>query len=92
MLYLEKFKSFKIILRGIPVEQFNIADELRYSKIVKYKPYKATMEQVIQTGLALFFSFSTLWFCYRELWLIVLLFSIAYNVFSYVHIKPIFLV
>ncbi|CAL9228311.1 unnamed protein product [Arabidopsis halleri] len=45
MLYLEKFENFKIILRGIPVEQFNIADELRYSKIIKYKPYKATMEQ-----------------------------------------------
>ncbi|CAH8345118.1 unnamed protein product [Eruca vesicaria subsp. sativa] len=46
MLYLEKFKNFKIILRGVPVKQFNIADEFRYPEIIKYKPQIATMEQV----------------------------------------------
>ncbi|CAH2076488.1 unnamed protein product, partial [Thlaspi arvense] len=45
MLYLEKFKNFKIILRGIPVEQFNIADEFRYPEIIMYKPHTGTMEQ-----------------------------------------------
>ncbi|CAF2146673.1 unnamed protein product [Brassica napus] len=45
MLYLEKFKNFKIILRGIPVKQFNIADEFRYPEIIKYRPQIATIEQ-----------------------------------------------
>ncbi|KFK30261.1 hypothetical protein AALP_AA7G238200 [Arabis alpina] len=45
MLYLKKFTNFKIILRGIPVEQFNIADELRCPEIIKYKPHTATTEQ-----------------------------------------------
>nr|VDD47868.1 unnamed protein product [Brassica oleracea] len=45
MLYLEKFKNFKLILRGIPVKQFNIADEFRYPEIIKYRPQIATIEQ-----------------------------------------------
>ena len=49
MLYLKKFKNFKIILRGIPVEQFNIADELRYPETIMYKPHAAAVEYVIQT-------------------------------------------
>ncbi|CAN7108345.1 unnamed protein product [Brassica rapa subsp. narinosa] len=43
MLYLKKFKNFKIILRGIPVEQFNIADELRYPETIMYKPHAAAV-------------------------------------------------
>ncbi|KAL1215547.1 Protein MICRORCHIDIA 1 [Cardamine amara subsp. amara] len=46
MLYLKKFKNFKIILRGIPVEQFNIADEFRHPQTIMYKPQAATMEYV----------------------------------------------
>ncbi|XP_012078398.1 protein MICRORCHIDIA 2 isoform X2 [Jatropha curcas] len=38
ILYLRKFTNFSIILRGKPVEQFNIADDLKYSKLVTYKP------------------------------------------------------
>uniref|UniRef100_A0A7N0TEG0 Morc S5 domain-containing protein n=1 Tax=Kalanchoe fedtschenkoi TaxID=63787 RepID=A0A7N0TEG0_KALFE len=38
MLYLKKFKHFRIILRGIPVQQFNIADELRHAKRALYRP------------------------------------------------------
>ncbi|CAM8880036.1 unnamed protein product [Rhodiola kirilowii] len=38
MLYLRKFKDFLIILRGKPVQQFNIADELRNAKRALYKP------------------------------------------------------
>nr|AAO22768.1 unknown protein [Arabidopsis thaliana] len=45
MLYLKKFKNFKIIIRGIPVEQFNIADGFRFPEIIKYKPHTATTEQ-----------------------------------------------
>ncbi|KAL9820050.1 Protein MICRORCHIDIA 3 [Arabidopsis thaliana] len=39
MLYLKRFNNFKIILRGIPVEQFNIADELRLPETIKYNPH-----------------------------------------------------
>lgn len=38
MLYLTKFKNFHIILRGKPVQQFNIADELKHAKRAQYKP------------------------------------------------------
>ncbi|KAK7251134.1 hypothetical protein RIF29_34068 [Crotalaria pallida] len=41
MLYLKKFCNFQIILRGKPVDQFNIADELKYSKLVSYRPQLA---------------------------------------------------
>ncbi|ESQ53466.1 hypothetical protein EUTSA_v10024673mg [Eutrema salsugineum] len=44
MLYLKKFNNFKIILRGIPVEQYNIADELRHPETIMYKPQAAAME------------------------------------------------
>ncbi|XP_010526779.1 PREDICTED: protein MICRORCHIDIA 2-like [Tarenaya hassleriana] len=46
MLYLKKFGNFKIILRGKPVEQFNIADELGYRETVFYKPHMASVGQV----------------------------------------------
>ncbi|CAN8328006.1 unnamed protein product [Cochlearia groenlandica] len=46
MLYLKKLKNFKIILRGIHVEQFNIADEFKYPETRMYKPHAATMEYV----------------------------------------------
>ncbi|KAL5975096.1 hypothetical protein ACLOJK_031772 [Asimina triloba] len=38
VLYLRKFTNFCIILRGKPVEQRNIADELKFSKVIAYKP------------------------------------------------------
>ncbi|OMO84529.1 MORC family CW-type zinc finger protein 4-like protein [Corchorus olitorius] len=41
MLYLRPFKNFQIILRGKPVQQFNIADELRYRNVITYKPQLA---------------------------------------------------
>lgn len=42
MLYLRKFENFKIILRGKPVEQYNIADDLMYRKVVTYRPQVST--------------------------------------------------
>ncbi|KAM7516179.1 hypothetical protein LguiA_005762 [Lonicera macranthoides] len=53
MLYLRKFTNFKIILRGTPVEQFNIADELKYPKAITYKPQLAitSKEVVVETTL-----------------------------------------
>ncbi|XP_041022005.1 protein MICRORCHIDIA 2-like isoform X1 [Juglans microcarpa x Juglans regia] len=38
ILYLRKFSNFSIILRGKPVQQLRIADELKYSKVIAYKP------------------------------------------------------
>lgn len=38
ILYLRKFSSFQIILRGKPVEQVNIADEMKFLKTITYKP------------------------------------------------------
>lgn len=42
ILYLREFKNFKIILRGKPVEQFNILNELIYQQVVTYKPHLST--------------------------------------------------
>ncbi|XP_047312207.1 protein MICRORCHIDIA 2-like isoform X2 [Impatiens glandulifera] len=48
ILYLKKFTNFQIILRGKPVEQVNLADELRYSKVVTYRPQLGTtMKEVM---------------------------------------------
>ncbi|KAG5530274.1 hypothetical protein RHGRI_030593 [Rhododendron griersonianum] len=41
ILYLRKFTNFRIILRGKPVEQHNIGDELKYPKVVIYRPQLA---------------------------------------------------
>lgn len=38
ILYLRKFSNFQIILRGKPVQQLKIADELKFTKSVTYKP------------------------------------------------------
>ncbi|XP_018681109.2 protein MICRORCHIDIA 2 isoform X4 [Musa acuminata AAA Group] len=38
ILYLRKFSSFQIILRGKPVEQVNLADEMKFMKTITYKP------------------------------------------------------
>ncbi|XP_057766165.1 protein MICRORCHIDIA 3-like isoform X2 [Salvia miltiorrhiza] len=39
ILYLKKFTNFKIILRGKPIEQFSIADDLKHTKTVVYNPH-----------------------------------------------------
>ncbi|XP_021908301.1 protein MICRORCHIDIA 2-like [Carica papaya] len=47
ILYLRKFKNFNIILRGKPVQQCNIADELKYVQTVKYRPQVAVLKEVV---------------------------------------------
>ncbi|KAF0900204.1 hypothetical protein E2562_028687 [Oryza meyeriana var. granulata] len=47
ILYLKKFENFQIILRGNPVEQIRIADELKFKKVVTYKPQVAHDSQVV---------------------------------------------
>ncbi|KAL7144167.1 hypothetical protein ABFS83_08G240700 [Erythranthe nasuta] len=51
ILYLKKFTNFKIILRGKPVEQFSIADDLKHSKTITYSPQRGlTLKEVtVQT-------------------------------------------
>lgn len=39
ILYLKKLRNFSIILRGRPVEQLNISAEMKFSKVVKYRPH-----------------------------------------------------
>jgi hypothetical protein len=38
ILYLKKVPNFSIILRGNRVEHHNIADDLKFPKVVIYKP------------------------------------------------------
>jgi hypothetical protein len=47
ILYLRKFENFQIILRGKPVEQISIANELKFKKVVTYKPQVAHDSQVV---------------------------------------------
>lgn len=44
ILYLKKLTNFKIILRGKPVEQFSIANDLKHSKKVTYTPQGMGLE------------------------------------------------
>ncbi|KAL8249686.1 hypothetical protein R6Q59_006554 [Mikania micrantha] len=58
MLYLRKFKNFKIILRGKPVEQYIISDDLKYPEVVIYKPQVSStkqdrLEMIIDTWIQL---------------------------------------
>ncbi|KAH9613029.1 hypothetical protein KSS87_017497 [Heliosperma pusillum] len=41
ILYLRKFKNFKILLRGKPIEQHDIAGDLQFPDVVSYKPQLA---------------------------------------------------
>lgn len=47
ILYLRKFTNFRIILRGKPVEQLNIGDELKYPKVVLYRPQLAATSKEV---------------------------------------------
>lgn len=41
VLYLRKFPKFKIVLRGKAVEQLHIADDLKHTDIITYRPQLA---------------------------------------------------
>uniref|UniRef100_A0A7C9AK86 Adenosinetriphosphatase n=1 Tax=Opuntia streptacantha TaxID=393608 RepID=A0A7C9AK86_OPUST len=47
ILYLRKFENFKILLRGKPVEQFDIEDELLHQQVVTYKPQCADVSKEV---------------------------------------------
>ncbi|KAI4381743.1 hypothetical protein MLD38_007789 [Melastoma candidum] len=46
VLYLRKFPNFQVILRGNPVEQYEIANSLLYIQVVTYRPQVASNTQV----------------------------------------------
>ncbi|KAL9267946.1 MICRORCHIDIA 2-like protein [Drosera capensis] len=52
ILYLRKLKNFKIILRGKPVEQFDLASDLKHEEVVSYKPNLAvTSVEVVKVSI-----------------------------------------
>lgn len=51
ILYLKKFTNFSIILRGKPVEQYNILDELKLTKVITYRPQLAGTSKEVQNDM-----------------------------------------
>ncbi|KAL5713378.1 hypothetical protein ACHQM5_015458 [Ranunculus cassubicifolius] len=53
ILYLRPFKNFEIILRGKPVQQNYIVDDLKFTEVVMYKPKlgKASKEVSVKTEI-----------------------------------------
>ncbi|KAK9136276.1 hypothetical protein Syun_015606 [Stephania yunnanensis] len=47
ILYLRKFTDFQIIIRGVPVQQYHIADELKFSKVLTYKPHTGSISKEV---------------------------------------------
>ncbi|KAI4314800.1 hypothetical protein L6164_027672 [Bauhinia variegata] len=55
VLYLRKFPNFQIILRGKPVNWFDIADELKYSKVMTYRPQLAMPTNEVTVNITIGF-------------------------------------
>ncbi|KAI3930527.1 hypothetical protein MKX01_036973 [Papaver californicum] len=47
ILYLRKFTDFQIILRGKPVQQYCVVEDLKFSKVIVYKPKLGLASQEI---------------------------------------------
>ncbi|XP_071710207.1 protein MICRORCHIDIA 2-like [Rutidosis leptorrhynchoides] len=47
MLYLRKFTNFKIFLRGKPIEQFSMIDDLKYRQVVTYRPQVSSLNEAV---------------------------------------------
>jgi hypothetical protein len=47
ILYLKKYENFQIILRGKPVEHISVANDLKFKKVVTYKPQVTHDSQVV---------------------------------------------
>nr|XP_043614992.1 protein MICRORCHIDIA 2-like isoform X2 [Erigeron canadensis] len=47
MLYLRKFKNFTIFLRGKPVEQFSMVDDLKHKEVVIYRPQVSSVKEAV---------------------------------------------
>lgn len=44
---MRKFTNFNIILRGKPVEQYIIVDNLKFSEVISYKPKVAAASKEV---------------------------------------------
>ncbi|KAK6924431.1 hypothetical protein RJ641_010631 [Dillenia turbinata] len=55
ILYLRKFSDFNIILRGKPVQQFDMAEELKHPQLVTYRPQLAMTAEVASVEITLGF-------------------------------------
>ncbi|KAL5699776.1 ATPase morc2 [Ranunculus cassubicifolius] len=53
ILYLRKFENFDVILRGKPVQHYNIVDGLKFTEVVMYRPQigNATKEVSVRTEI-----------------------------------------
>ncbi|CAL9027171.1 unnamed protein product [Prunus brigantina] len=47
ILYLRTFTNFKIVLRGKPIQQYHIKDDLKYLEVKTYRPQITTLNEVI---------------------------------------------
>ncbi|KAB1200490.1 MORC family CW-type zinc finger protein 3 [Morella rubra] len=65
ILYLRKFTNFSILLRGKPVQQLHIADDLKYSEVVTYRPHLVTgpNEVTVETTIGYVKEAPSLWVC-----------------------------
>lgn len=50
ILYLRKFKNFDIILRGKPVQQYNILDDLKFLEVLMYRPQLGKASKEVRCG------------------------------------------
>uniref|UniRef100_A0ACD6AA28 Uncharacterized protein n=1 Tax=Avena sativa TaxID=4498 RepID=A0ACD6AA28_AVESA len=56
ILYLKKYENFQIILRGKPVEHISVANDLKFKKVVTYKPQVTHDSQVISVRVDIGFA------------------------------------
>ncbi|CAM0910591.1 unnamed protein product [Alopecurus aequalis] len=56
ILYLKKYENFQIILRGKPVEHISVASDLKFKKVVTYKPQVTHDSQVVSVRVDIGFA------------------------------------
>ncbi|KAM0915883.1 hypothetical protein ACQ4PT_010540 [Festuca glaucescens] len=56
ILYLKKYENFQIILRGKPVEHISVANDLKFKKVVTYKPQVTHDSQVVSVRVDIGFA------------------------------------
>ncbi|XP_050375684.1 protein MICRORCHIDIA 2-like isoform X2 [Argentina anserina] len=56
ILYLRKFTNFQVIIRGKPVQQYRIEDDLIHVKVATYRPQLATMSKEVSVETTIGFT------------------------------------
>ncbi|KMZ66428.1 MORC family CW-type zinc finger 3a [Zostera marina] len=51
ILYLKKMNTFSIILRGKPVQHLNISKQMKFDKVVKYRPHVEKKENIMNISV-----------------------------------------